>query len=364
VEGKENARSPCDLKVGDQPQQLPESSLTSEELLEKMIVASDARILSDDWMLIGEQEDTGHGPIDLLALTLDASLVLIELKKGRTPREVMAQALEYTASIENLQLEDIAAIYGHFKPSRSLADDFRTRFGQPLDEDALNQSHQIVIVASALNDRTERIVGYLSKRDIPINVLFFQVFAYGTEQLLSRTWLLDPARTPPEPPPDDSNASWNGEFYACFGHGERRSWAEAVQYGFLSAGGGKRYTDPLRLLKPDDRVWIKAPGYGFVGVGKVAGNPERASLFRVETPQGEMPALEVLKQGNYHRDFVDDPERSEYFVPMRWLDTVPVEKAIKEPGLFGIPGIVARPKSAKWQYTVARLKEEFPKFDS
>jgi hypothetical protein len=47
-------------KVGDQPQQLPESSLSDEQLLEKMIVA-DPRILSEEWMLIGRQEMTGHG---------------------------------------------------------------------------------------------------------------------------------------------------------------------------------------------------------------------------------------------------------------------------------------------------------------
>src|SRR5205807_9593743 len=122
----------------DQPQQLLESSLTNEKLLEKMIVA-DPRILSDDWTLIGQQEDTGHGPIDLIALARDASLVLIELKRDKTPREVMAQALDYACSIENLQFEDITAIYGRFAPSRSLMEDFRSRFGQPLDEDALNQ---------------------------------------------------------------------------------------------------------------------------------------------------------------------------------------------------------------------------------
>ena len=81
------------------------------------------------------------------------------------------------------------------RAGRSLAEDFRQRFGQPLDEDELNQNHQIIIVAASLDDSTERIVAYLSERDIPINVLCFQVFTNGTEQLLSRAWLLDPVRT-------------------------------------------------------------------------------------------------------------------------------------------------------------------------
>ena len=42
------------------PERLTESSLAKEQLLEEMIVA-DSRLLSDEWMLIGRQEDTGFG---------------------------------------------------------------------------------------------------------------------------------------------------------------------------------------------------------------------------------------------------------------------------------------------------------------
>ena len=147
--------------------------------------------LFDEWMLIGRQEDTGFGGrIDLLAIAPDGSLVLIELKRDRTPREVVAQALDYAGWVEKLHAEDIATIYGRFAPGRSLAQDFRERFGQDLDEETLNQNHQIIIVAGSLDDSTERIVSYLSERDIPINVLCFQVFTNGDEQLLTRAWLL------------------------------------------------------------------------------------------------------------------------------------------------------------------------------
>jgi hypothetical protein len=74
--------------------------------------------------------------------------------------------------------------------------------------------------------------------------------------------LLDPVRTQVNvaTPTDDSNQTWNGEFYACFGQGETRSWLEAVKYGFLSAGCGEWYSNTLELLNLDDRVWVKAPG--------------------------------------------------------------------------------------------------------
>jgi len=40
--------------------------------------------------------------------------------------------------------------------------------------------------STSLDDSTGRIVPYLSDRAVPINVLFFQVFTFGAEQLLSR----------------------------------------------------------------------------------------------------------------------------------------------------------------------------------
>src|SRR3990172_947930 len=97
-------------KVGPQPQPLPEASLAKEQLLEDMIVTT-PRMLSDEWMLIGRQEDTGFGGrIDLLAIAPDGSLVLIELKRERPTREAAAQALDYASWVERLRAEDVDAI--------------------------------------------------------------------------------------------------------------------------------------------------------------------------------------------------------------------------------------------------------------
>jgi RecB family endonuclease NucS len=115
--------------VGQKPEPLVHAVLPSEQALEDMIVAA-PRILSDSWMLIGRQERTAHGGrIDLLAVAPDGALVLIEIKRDRTPRDVVAQALDYASWVEGLRPEDVVAIYGRFAPGRSLAEDFRARFG-------------------------------------------------------------------------------------------------------------------------------------------------------------------------------------------------------------------------------------------
>jgi hypothetical protein len=167
-------------------------------------------------MLIGRQLDTGSGGrIDLLAIAPDGALVLIEIKRDRTPREVVARAIDYACWVEKLRAEDIADVYARFAPGRRLKDDSRERFGQPLDEEQLNQSHQIVIVAASLDDSSKRIVAYLSEGVSPIDVLRFDVFAHGADQFLSRAWLLEPvqARTSAAAKPDGPKEPWNGEFY-------------------------------------------------------------------------------------------------------------------------------------------------------
>ena len=345
--------------VGEGPSQVAHATLVDERSLEDMIVAA-PEILSDQWMLIGRQEVTdGGGRVDLVAIAPDASLILIELKRDRTPRDVIAQTLDYASWLTELKADDVAAMYERFRPEASLAEDFRAKFGRVLDEDEINEAHQLVVVSSAIDSRTERIVRYLAGRDVPINLLSFEIFQYEDTQFLSRAWFLDPieAQASASEASHAEREPWNGEFYACFGHDDTRCWDEAVRHGFISAGGGGWYSGTLNLLEPGSRVWVKAPSYGFVGVGLVTGSRQSALEFTI----GDQPALDVLENGHYHREYTDDADRMEYFVPVRWLDHVPVERAVDEVGLFGNQNTVCRPRAAKWRGTVERLKTAFPK---
>ena len=128
-------------KVGDKPLPLSASRLVSDQKLEEMILV-DPRILSSEWMLIGRQEITNQGGrVDLLAIAPDGSLVLIELKRNRTPREIVAQALDYASWVEQLTPDKIAQVYQRFSSGGNLDKSFHERFGVELDEETLNQSH-------------------------------------------------------------------------------------------------------------------------------------------------------------------------------------------------------------------------------
>lgn len=356
-------------KVAEKPTALNLTKLATEQELEDMIVREPA-ILSNEWMLIGRQESTPFGGrIDLLAIAPDASLVLIELKRDKTPREIVAQALDYASWVEQLTGDQIARIYRRFAGEGSNLDDaFKNRFGIELDEDALNASHQIILVASELDLSTERILNYLNAKDIAINALFFQVFQHGDDKLLSRAWLIDPGETqanattatkshgPKEP--------WNGEFYVSFGDMNSRSWEDARKFGFISAGGGTWYSQTLKLLSPGDRVWVKIPKVGYVGVGRVVDPVRPVNEFAVEVDGVQRPCLEVLQHAALYKPFAEDPEKAEYFVKVEWLDTFDRQHAFQETGLFGNQNTVCQPTAAVWRHTIERLKSVFKKWDS
>ena len=357
-------------RVGENPQPLTISKLATEKLLQKMII-QDSSILSDQWMIIGEEVNTlDSGRIDLLAIAPDASLILIELKRDRTSREVVAQALDYASWVDDLTADRLSQIYEKFSGGGNLGDAFKQRFNTELEEESINPSHQIIIVAAELDPSTERIVDYLSKKGISINVLFFKVFQHGEEQFLSRAWLIDPSETQTNAAQATAGASakakepWNGEFYVSFGDPNSRNWEEARRYGFISAGGGSWYSQTLKQLQPGDRVWVKIPATGYVGVGIVQSAVEPASSFTLNTEDGEKLAMDVLKHGELYRQNADDPDKSEYFVPVKWLETRSEHEAVNEVGFFGNQNTVCKPTTPKWRHTVEKLMRHFKSWDA
>jgi len=79
-----------------------------EENLESWIERNPAVLDEDEpLVIIGRQVPTDAGPIDLLALNQNGDLVVIELKRGRTPGETIVQALDYISIVEGWDLNAV-----------------------------------------------------------------------------------------------------------------------------------------------------------------------------------------------------------------------------------------------------------------
>jgi hypothetical protein len=111
------------------------------------------------------------------------------------------------------------------------------------------------------------------------------------------------------------------------------------------------------MLSPDDRVWVNVPTRGYVGVGIVSGAVVPLEELTV-TVDGNDVLFASLPEAEKYRGDVN-PENQALFVPITWVHSVPLAEAVKEVGFFGNQNTVAKPKSEKWEHTVAVLKQRF-----
>ena len=337
------------------PRRLEVSPLQSEQRLEDML-AGDPGMCGIDLLVVGRQVRTRHGGyIDLLALDADGRAHVLELKRDRTPRDVVAQTLDYGSWVQDLGLEDLEQIYlDHHDGETDLGEAFAERFDSPLP-DVVNADQQFTIIASELDPTSDRIVEFLADSfGVPINAVFFRHFRDDDRDYLARTWLLDPQPDgdAAQRPTRRKSRPWNGrDFYCVLGRAEDpypNRWSIARKYGLLNAGGGSWYWKPLRHLTPGKRVFTFVGGAGYVGIGRVTGEMVPARHARVEINGGLQPLLDQpeLRDEKWQRAASDDPERTEMVVPVEWLGTRPVEQAVWEKGLFAS------------QITACRLRDE------
>jgi len=332
-------------------EQLPVSPLDAEQRLEDWIW-KDPSILGMELLLIGRQVQTPFGGrIDLLALDADGNCVVLELKRDRTPREVVAQLLDYASWVGGLGYEDLAQVATK-NGKGSLDESFAAKFEQPLPE-TVNSSHSLVVVASELDDSSERIIAYLADtHNVGINAVFFTTFKADGAELLARAWFKDPEEV--EARTSHKKAPWSGLWFVNVGEGRHRNWEDNRRYGFIGAGQGQRYSTPLKRLHGGDRVFAYLKGHGYVGFGVV---DVEAKMIREFVPASESkPLLQLPLVAPLAAENSDKPDLSEWVVGVRWLKAVDRDHARYFKGIFANQNIVCKIRK---QETVDFLRREF-----
>ncbi|WKZ70025.1 MAG: hypothetical protein QY331_02000 [Melioribacteraceae bacterium] len=337
------------------------TSIDSEKKLEEIIL-KDISIISDDLMLIGNQVITSFGKqIDMLAVNMEGKITVLELKKNKTPRDVVAQTLDYASWVQNLSYKEIVEIYKEKNKGKDFETDFNEKFDvEPPEE--LNQEHDIIIISSELDNETERIINYLSDNyNVPINAVFFRYFHQEGKEFISRSWLIDPNEViekVSKTKMKSKSESWNGKDFVANvdAHEEISSWPDCIKYGFISAGGGRWYSRTLFPLFPGARVFAYIPGKGYVGVGTVKEKATQANKFTVTYDGKETSILDVPLTDEGLKNFADDEEKAEYFVRVEWEKTVPESEAYKEKGMRANQNSAFKLKS---EFTLEKLIKFF-----
>ena len=324
--------------TGSELVRVKRSMLANEAMLQGWI-AKDPSIVGLDVLVIGREITIeNQGRIDILAIDRDGDLSVIEVKRDRTPREVIAQVLDYASWVAGLttkQIHDIALS----KLKKPLGDVFKERFENSLP-DTLNGNHSMVIVASGFDASSERIVRYLAnEHGVAINTAFFTIFEENGEKLLATDWLMDQQQVV-ERAESKRNAPWTGYYYVNAGHDpDVRSWEDMREFGFIAAGYGRFFSQQLERLRRGDPIYVYQKSCGYVGFGVVTSTSVIAKDFRL-VDDSALTDLQ-LRQPDILHD-ADDPETADYLVGVEWRKTVPISDAETFSGIFANQNVVCK----------------------
>jgi hypothetical protein len=299
------------------------SKLNFENDIENWII-DDPTILDLDLMILGRQVHTDHGGyIDILGINKDGDLVIVELKRNRTPRDVIAQCLDYASWVSELSYEQIIDLHKKYS-GINLEESYQNFFDDQIPE-SLNENHQIVIVAASLDDATERIIQYLAdKHSININAVFFNAFDIDGKQILGRSWLKDPEFIEVKSS-KGKRASWTGYLFVNTGikEGRVREWNLNIEFSYVSAGGGARWINAIKKLKIGDKIFAYIKGFGYVGYGIVEEEAVPVSEYEFEGKR----IVDALPDGHPWKGQSPTSEGGEWLSKVTWIKTFSKEQA-------------------------------------
>jgi hypothetical protein len=158
-----------------------------EQDLEGWLERNPAAMTDDEPVLvIGRQVNTASsGTMDLLAVDSDGRAIIIELKRGPTPRDIIAQALEYAAWVASLNQDEIrqlAQTYLNKLPNRtSFEEAWRQTFGEIEEQGGgiipqLNSQQRIIIVTEGGSERITAVARYLRSSGLDITLLEYRYY--------------------------------------------------------------------------------------------------------------------------------------------------------------------------------------------
>ena len=171
------------------------SDENKESDLEKLLEENPEYFFDDSKILIiGRQVPTNLGTwIDLLGLDKNGNTVIIELKRGKTPRETVAQLLEYASFIENLDYEALNNIYQAYVSEETSLDNYHQEYFDIAIDDkvSFNKSTKLVIVAQEISSSIKQTSLYLRKKGLDIYCMEFKYFQnHASEKMITSDFVV------------------------------------------------------------------------------------------------------------------------------------------------------------------------------
>jgi hypothetical protein len=161
----------------------------TEKQLEELLVRT-PEILMPGLTLVGRQTPIEGGALDLLGVDEDGNLVVSELKRGTLSRDAVAQIIDYASFLASLDSESLSEHVSQRSGTRGIEkiEDFNSWYQErfPNNPEGYSDQPSMVLVGLSADDRTRRMVDFLSKGGLDISLITFHAFNKGDNLFLAR----------------------------------------------------------------------------------------------------------------------------------------------------------------------------------
>lgn len=162
---------------------LQRTAFITEAELEGIIEENPELLFDGEPLLtVGRQVPTSHGrQLDLLLVDGSGRTVVVEFKKDRVPRDVVAQALEYAAFVSTLDYDSLNTVATRYFGARGddssdLVQAFVKTFGQSDEETTApvwNADQRVVVAAVEMSEDIADVARYLRLKGLNVSAVEF-----------------------------------------------------------------------------------------------------------------------------------------------------------------------------------------------
>ena len=179
---------------------LPPAQQTDTERLLETTLLNHPDLLMPGLTLVGRQNRTETGPLDLLGIDQDGRLTLFELKRGQLNRDAISQIIDYGSWLESMTDGELAQHIAGNSGARGAPniDDFPEWYAENRNAQDLTELRpvRLVLVGLGVDDTTTRMAQYLTARGVDLSLLTFHGYTHNGQTLLARQM---PVESPIEP---------------------------------------------------------------------------------------------------------------------------------------------------------------------
>lgn len=304
----------------------------TESDLEETLVAQPA-LLEEGLHVVGRQVATANGPLDLIGIDRSGRLVVFELKRGVLAREAVAQIIDYASDLDQMDRDDLARHIesqsgrGGIPQIEDFDEWYNDTFPENNDEFAL--SPRMVLVGLGIDSRAVRMVRFLAKREVEIDVLTFHAFRQDGQILIARQVEVaseSGSKMAKKRGSLGREARWNDLLLAADACGVRDLLNELRQHvreHLHSQQGGATGKTGITFYKRDFGESINGPARAYVSLNLDPKRPGSLILvltYRAVREGGKLAAdfvrLHGLRKGNHWLQKYEQFER--HITPSEW----------------------------------------------